>query len=253
MPKLSVYLPDELADRVRDAKLPVSAICQAALADALRALEVADPLVARDAVVPADLDLEGPFVRNFVDAVGLAYEHARRRGSATVESDDLLQGILDEGENLMLRTLAAIGVEPSALQAELDALDLPRVPLGEGADPSLSPRARRLVVKAAADASRVGRPLNLAHLLTALLADPDGGAGRALRAVGLDVETARQAIAAMESGFSFARTASGTLASMRIERALDELVERVGAIERTLDRSAGRSATSGTATDSHSR
>lgn len=234
MPKVSVYLPDELADRVRDAKLPVSAICQAALADALRALDAADPFIALDTSVPDDLGLDGPFVRNFVDAIGLAYEHARRHGSATVESDDLLQGLLDEGENLMLRTLAAIGVEPGALQAELDALDLPREPLAAGADPSLSPRARRLVVKAAGDAGRLGQPLNLAHLLTALLGDPDGGAGRALRAVGLDSETARQAIAAMESGFSFARTASGTLASMRIERALDELLARVAAIERRL-------------------
>lgn len=235
MPKVSVYLPDELADRVRDAKLPVSAICQAALADALRVLDAADPFVAAEAIVPDDLGLDGPFVRNFVDAIGLAYEHARRRGAATVESDDLLQGLLDEGENLMLRTLAAIGVEPGALQAELDALDLRREPLAEGADPLLSPRARRLVVKAAAEAGRLGQPLNLAHLLTALLGDPEGGAGRALRAVGLDAETARQAIAAMESGFSFARTASGTLASMRIERVLDEILDRIGAIERRLE------------------
>ncbi len=235
MPKVSVYLPDELADRVRDAKLPVSAICQAALADALRALDAANPFIAPGAAVPDDLGLDGPFVRNFVDAVGLAYDHARRRRSATVESDDLLQGLLDEGENLMLRTLAAIGVEPGALQAELDALEHRREPLADGAEPVLSPRARRLVARAAADADRVGQPLNLAHLLTALLGDPEGGAGRALRGVGLDTERARQAIAAMESGFSFARTASGTLASMRIERALDELLDRVAAIERRLD------------------
>lgn len=37
--KISVYLTDELAARVREAKLPVSAICQAALDDALRSLD----------------------------------------------------------------------------------------------------------------------------------------------------------------------------------------------------------------------
>ena len=31
MPKINVYVPDELAAAVKDAKLPVSAICQGAL------------------------------------------------------------------------------------------------------------------------------------------------------------------------------------------------------------------------------
>ena len=36
MPKINVYLPDELADAVRDAQVPVSAICQTALEHAVR-------------------------------------------------------------------------------------------------------------------------------------------------------------------------------------------------------------------------
>jgi len=36
MPKINVYLPDDLADAVRDAGLPVSAICQRALEFAVR-------------------------------------------------------------------------------------------------------------------------------------------------------------------------------------------------------------------------
>ena len=31
MPKINVYLPDELASAVRDAQVPVSAVCQAAV------------------------------------------------------------------------------------------------------------------------------------------------------------------------------------------------------------------------------
>ena len=36
MPKINVYLSDALADAVRDAEVPVSAVCQAALERAVR-------------------------------------------------------------------------------------------------------------------------------------------------------------------------------------------------------------------------
>ena len=36
MPKINVYLPDDLAEAVRDSGLPVSAVCQRALEDAVR-------------------------------------------------------------------------------------------------------------------------------------------------------------------------------------------------------------------------
>ena len=41
MPKINVYLPDDLAAAVRDTQLPVSAICQAALERAVRDIEAA--------------------------------------------------------------------------------------------------------------------------------------------------------------------------------------------------------------------
>src|SRR3982751_3870783 len=39
MPKINVYLPDDLADAVRDSGVPVSAICQRALEQAIRRLQ----------------------------------------------------------------------------------------------------------------------------------------------------------------------------------------------------------------------
>jgi post-segregation antitoxin (ccd killing protein) len=46
LPKVSVYLPDELYRRAREERLPVSAITQAAIEEALRARD-ADAWVAR--------------------------------------------------------------------------------------------------------------------------------------------------------------------------------------------------------------
>ena len=36
MPKINVYLPDDLADAVKEAGIPVSAICQRSLEQAVR-------------------------------------------------------------------------------------------------------------------------------------------------------------------------------------------------------------------------
>jgi ATP-dependent Clp protease ATP-binding subunit ClpC len=229
--KVSVYLPDDLATRVREAKLPVSAICQAALDQALRSLAAADPFVDDDVTLPADLATDRQVVRHLAAALHLAYDNAARAGSATVETEDLLQGVLDEGESLMVRTLDAIDIDPASIQRELDALDRRRDALAPGEAPRASERARRAVGRAEAEAARRGQPLNLGHLLLALLEDGGGGAGNALRAAGLDVASARQAIAAMESGLTFGLASTAGIAEARIERLLGDLAERVGRLE----------------------
>lgn len=229
--KISVYLPDEMAARVREAKLPVSAICQAALDDALRSLEAVEPFVDPDVVLPGGMEVDGPVVRHFAAAAHLAVAAAEARGSATVETEDLLRGVLEEGESLVVRTLDAIGVDPERLRAELDAVEGERAPLAVGATPELSRRARRVVDQAVAEAGRRGQPLNLAHLLLALLDDGGGGASRALRGVGLDTATARKTVAAMESGLLFGRTAVDATGPARIERLLREVVARLDRLE----------------------
>lgn len=229
--KVSVYLPDTLAARVREARLPVSAICQAALDQALRSLAATDPFVDPDVALPPDLAIEQPVVRHLAAAVDLAYQVAARNGSATVETEDLLQGVLDDGESLMVRTLEAIDVDSARIQRELDALERHRAELAPGTAPRASERTRRTVGRAEAEAARRGQPLNLAHLLLALLEDGGGGAGNALRAAGLDVASARQAIAAMESGLTFGLASTAGVSEARIERLLGELVTRVERLE----------------------
>ena len=41
MPKINVYLPDALAEAVKEAQLPVSSICQAALETAIQRVQAA--------------------------------------------------------------------------------------------------------------------------------------------------------------------------------------------------------------------
>ena len=56
MPKINVYLPDDLADAVRDTGVPVSAICQRALEQAVRRITAIRQISLTDL---SDADLAG--------------------------------------------------------------------------------------------------------------------------------------------------------------------------------------------------
>jgi len=66
--KISIYLPDELAARVREAKLPVSTVCQGALSQALRDLAAIGPHIDHEVELPADVEVDVPVVRNLAVA-----------------------------------------------------------------------------------------------------------------------------------------------------------------------------------------
>jgi ATP-dependent Clp protease ATP-binding subunit ClpA len=235
VPKVSVYLPDELAERVRQAKLPVSAICQAALLETLRQVQAATYASSEHAgTLPADLELVTPVVSHFVDAVNLGYDAARARGAGLVETEDLLQGIVDEDESLILQTLEAIGVGRAEIQSQLDGQHRSGPPLPPSTELRCSPRARRVVDQAQVAANRAGRPVNVAHLLLALMDDGGGGASRALRGAGLDMPAAQQAVAAMQSGLAFGRSATQEGAAARTQTLLSQIAGRLTRIEERL-------------------
>jgi len=113
MPKINIYLPDELAKAVREIDIPVSSVCQRALADAVAAAD--GPVIggAGDAGVPPAGELS-----RFTRRARVAIDHARST-RARPTSVDLVQGILAEGNNLALRVLNALEIEPDDLVAEL--------------------------------------------------------------------------------------------------------------------------------------
>jgi ATP-dependent Clp protease ATP-binding subunit ClpA len=234
MPKISVYLPDDLAERVREAQLPVSSICQAALLETLRQMSAAAYASAGSAAaLPVGVEIESLAVTHFVDAVNLAYDAASKRGAATVGTEDLLQGILDEGESVMLQTLEAIGVGSEDIRHQLTMLVQGGDPLLPGTPQALSKRARRVVGRADQEAVGAGRPVNVAHLLLALIDDGGGGASRALGQAGLDMAAAQKTIAAMQSGLTFGRAQA--LGPPLADVHLTEIKERLDRIEKRLE------------------
>lgn len=236
MPKINVYLPDELAAAVRDAQLPVSAICQAALERAVR-----DVGAARSTdEPPAEGRMKGRLFRHFTDrarkAVAAAQQEAKDHLHSYIGTEHLLLGILDEGDNLGVRALESLEVEPADLRAELVASFLPP---GEppGEKHPFTPLAKAVLERAATEAHTFGHNyIGCEHLLLGLVATEDGLASQVLRRMGLELRTTRRAIVAILAGYAQGRQQAAAVAPPSLSGATAEILRRLEAIE---DRLAG--------------
>jgi Clp amino terminal domain, pathogenicity island component len=130
MPKINVYLPDDLAEAVREAQLPVSSICQVALEAAVRDVSSTRAVdLAPDESEPSG---RGPrlfshFSPRARAAVAGAEAEARTAGFGQVGTEHLLIGVLDQPDNMALAVLEALEIEPPDLRAELVA-SMPKAP-----------------------------------------------------------------------------------------------------------------------------
>ena len=112
-PKINVYLPDDLAAEVKASGIPVSAVCQQALADA-----VARTMTGWSA--PSDIPEVSPtddLARSFTKrAYGVV--EAARSASTVPTSVDLMASLADSG-GLAVTVLSAAGLDPQDVVDEL--------------------------------------------------------------------------------------------------------------------------------------
>jgi hypothetical protein len=131
MPKINVYLPDALASAVREAGVPVSAVCQAALSDAVERVgrtrrgitAIRDPATPAAALRRIGQGVRERMTPRLVLALRVAGSDAEGQDRTGVSSLDLLRGLLDDGENFAVRLLVAQGVDVDALAAGAAAGD----------------------------------------------------------------------------------------------------------------------------------
>jgi ATP-dependent Clp protease ATP-binding subunit ClpA len=202
VPKINVYLSDELADQVKEVGVPVSAVCQRALEQAvrkigaIRAIRLDDP-ESQDAAAH-----QARFTDRVRTVLRLATEKAGEEGSATVGTAHLLAGVLAEGGNLALRLLQAMDVDP-------DRITLPEPDAGDATPTAFSRTAAAALELAVTEAITLGHNyVGCEHLLIGLAAEPDGTGGAVLRGLGVDARSARQAVVAALSGYAHLRAAS---------------------------------------------
>ena len=260
VPKINVYLPDELARAVRVAGVPASAVCQRALEQAVRRV-TAIRETALGGLTDSDLADRLPnFTPRARAVLQLAAEQARDDSADGVGTHHLLGGLLAEGANMALLVLRALEIEPDQLRRDLDgghpAEPVPTPAGGSGgrADESgkhtlrFTGPAANVLELTVSEATALGHNyVGCEHLLLGLVAEPDGTAGRVLRSRGAESRLVRRAVAAALAGYVHLRnsqTAAGgsavsglpadmaRLLSAVVREELRPLAERIDRLER---------------------
>jgi ATP-dependent Clp protease ATP-binding subunit ClpA len=235
MPKINVYLPDDLAEAVKDSGVPVSAICQHALDQAVRRVN------AIRAAVLADLDAEDLAARlpNFTERARttllLAVGQAREQGAPEVGTQHLLGGLLAEGSNLGVQVLRVLEIPPDRLIRELGSI--PAQTAGEEAGRRFSgPAAGALELTATEAIGMQHNYIGCEHLLVALAAEPDGTAGRVLRSLGADARAVRRTVTAAVAGYAHLRAQKPAVdpqeaLAAAVRKEIEPLVHRIERLE----------------------
>jgi ATP-dependent Clp protease ATP-binding subunit ClpA len=265
MPKINVYLPDDLAAAVREAHLSVSSICQQALAAAVSTVGAAREAAAVLRAPGFDSHEQPQTTAWLVSRMTPRLRQALRRArdlagdAQPVTTEHLLVGIIDEPDNLGVQVLRLLDIDVAGLRvAAIEAGDdharrgssrraRPASPLadsggrGQPGDAEVLDRlalSARLALAAAVEAA-IGLSHNLLgceHLLLALAGQTDQTAGRLLHDRGAEPDQIRRsataALAGIAVGYIHARqTPPAGLADRvhDIDRRVAELEKRLNA------------------------
>jgi ATP-dependent Clp protease ATP-binding subunit ClpA len=209
MPKINVYLPDELAEAVKESGVPVSAICQRALEHAVRRVTaIRETLVCFDPAEPG-AGLER-FTARARAVLKIATEQARQAGAPAVGTEHLLSGMLAEGTNLALHVMRAMEIEPELVRRALDRelpADTERPAAADEDGPRFGDQAANALELTVAEAHALGHNyVGCEHMLLGLVAEPDGPAGRVLRSLGAEPRLTRRAVSAALAGYVHLRS-----------------------------------------------
>jgi ATP-dependent Clp protease ATP-binding subunit ClpA len=205
VPKINVYLPDDLAEVVKQANLPVSSICQKALEQAVRRVAALHETMRGS--VESGSDHLASHIQEFSRFTGrtqvvlsMAVEAARAQG-CLVGTDHLLIALVGEGDGLGLRVLRSMEIEPHDLAAALAARP-PSTAVTDRDEIGFAPDAQEALRLTVSEAVALGQNyIGSEHLLLGLIAEPDGPAGRLLRGAGAELRLARRAVSAAVAGW----------------------------------------------------
>jgi ATP-dependent Clp protease ATP-binding subunit ClpA len=204
MPKINVYLPDDLAEAVRISGVPVSAVCQRALEAAVRRVS------AIRAAAIGELSDQGlanrlpHFTARSRTVIKLATERARAEGSATVHTGHMLHGIFDEGGNMALQILAAMEIDTAMVVRDLADQSAVESSTADADGLHMSGAAANALELAVTEATGMAHNyVGCEHLLLGLVSEPDGRAGAVLRARGAEPKPTRRAIIAAIVGYAY--------------------------------------------------
>lgn len=240
MPKINVYLSDELAAAVKEAGIPVSPVCQHALEVAVRkvaaAREMAEKVDFTDEYNPMGrlTNLTEKAHRALSEGVRLARQHGQER----VGTDYLLAGVLGIGDNMALNILRSMDIQPDDVRDDLAArlaATEPALDPEESSLKHLSPESAAVLKQALNESISLGHNyIGCEHLLLALVADTGGLGGEVLRSHGAEPRLVRRATQAALTGFTYARNQEPAAQQERLRATLVDFGQRLDRIEARL-------------------
>ncbi len=128
------------------------------------------------------------FTERAEQALRLAHEAAAELGHSHVGSEHMLLGLIREGSGVAARALAAAGVTDEQIH-QMIVENIGTGEPGESTPQGLTPRAKRIIEIAMAEAVRLGHNyVGTEHLLMGLLREGDCFAARMLAASGVDAQ-----------------------------------------------------------------
>ncbi len=126
------------------------------------------------------------FTERAKKAIALAQESASELGHSYVGTEHILLGIAREGEGLGAKVLRDSGMDDKLITELIERFVGRGVP-GTPAQ-GLTPRAKRVIELAIADANRLGHNyVGTEHLLMGILREPESSAARLITSLGIDL------------------------------------------------------------------
>jgi ATP-dependent Clp protease ATP-binding subunit ClpC len=222
MPKINVYLPDNLAEAVKDAGVPVSAVCQRALEHAVRRVTAIREITAGSATTLPDPPVVS-FTKRAMSMLESARASAGAEGLAEFGTGHVLRQLLEHG-GMGVEVLKALEITPHQIRAALDKrAPSGTEPGGPGAEPVVGRELARVIELAANESSALGNGyIGSEHLLLGLIGEPEGVGGSVLRSLGADLRVTRRTVAAALAGY-FAHQHRATENSAAAAQAADQL------------------------------
>jgi len=229
MPKINVYLPDELAAAVREAQLPVSAVCQSALERAVRDVSSVRAADEPPAEASPGFGMFSRFTPRARTVLELGERAAREVPHNYVGTEHVLVGLVDEGSGLAIRVLESLDIEVADLRAEVVASMGPSTPPPDLHIP-FTALAKRALEATTKEALALGHNyVGTEHILLGLLATEEGLASRVMRRMGLELRTTRRTVVTALTGVVHPPTKEAKPSASN--DVLDQILRRLDAIE----------------------
>ncbi|HHV07421.1 MAG TPA: ATP-dependent Clp protease ATP-binding subunit [Firmicutes bacterium] len=132
------------------------------------------------------------FTQRAQQVIILAQEEAKRLKYPYVGTEHLLLGLIREGSGVAAQALNGLGIQLNQVRAEVEKIIGPGAGTPTPGEVTLTPRAKRVIELALAEAHGMGvNYIGTEHLLLGLIREGEGVAARVLENLGADLDKVR--------------------------------------------------------------